>query len=367
MKVRLLPLAISAAIAMPSIALADGPTVYGKFNVAFGTQKYDYGYDAGYTTTKNTADDWTMTSYASRLGVKGSETINEDLSAIYQAEYEIDPTGDGTVFKQRTIFAGLKGGWGAFKAGYMDSPLKSSQGKIDQFNDTSGDLTGIFLGENRTSHTLMYSSPKMSGLQADIAIMPGQQLDSGQPNAKSGPAESASIDVNYTMDNLYVALAHDSKVKSTFNYGVKNTVDAISKSDGYSFNTTRLTGVFTMDALQLGAMYQTASTEDKVSFTDSLGNTYNNIDIDQDGFLLSASYKIGQIKLKGQYGASDTKAKTSPDVKVKNTLAAIGADYDLSKQTSFYVHYTDVAYKLDETGGKDQKKTVLDFGMVHNF
>ena len=173
MKVKLLPLAIGAAIAMPGVAMAD-VTVYGKMNVS--VEMADYQFE------DSTADfdRWELNSNASRLGFKGSEEISDSLSAFYKAEYEIfpddgsdgrsisldgvavDTSGDGNpdstedvdastdrVFKQRDIYVGLKGGWGAVQLGNFDTPVKKSQGKIDQFNNgylsESWDLSGELL------------------------------------------------------------------------------------------------------------------------------------------------------------------------------------------------------------------------------
>ena len=360
MKVRLLPLAIGAAIAMPGIALADGPTVYGKMNVAFGMESLDYGYNAGYTTTDNSSDRWLLTSYDSRLGVKGSETISDSLSAIYVAEFGID-VDDGTGLSQRNIYVGLKGGWGQLVAGKMDTPLKSSQGKIDQFGDTTGDIKHVFVGENRADNVVAYATPSISGFQATVAIIPGEQVDSGT-NAKNGPADATSVSVTYTMDGLYAAVAADSYTPCTAYTGVKADLSDLDK-DSYTCDTTRLVGVYTMDALQVGAMYQTATTRT------------SGVDFDQDGFLLSVGYKIDAIKLKAQYGAttlSDNISKVDNDA----TLIAVGADYILSKQTNLYVHYTSNTYKYDNAGAvavfgatsaKDQTRDVVDFGIVHNF
>ena len=84
MKVKLLPLAIGAAIAMPGVAMAD-VTVYGKMNLTLEMADYEF------EDSSSDYDRWELNSNASRLGVKGSEDINDNLSAFYKAEYEIFP------------------------------------------------------------------------------------------------------------------------------------------------------------------------------------------------------------------------------------------------------------------------------------
>jgi len=369
MKVKLLPLAIGAAIAMPGVAMAE-TNFYGKINLAYGMQDVDYGYDVSIydplVGVDNTSGDrWVLTSYDSRFGVKGTENINDNLSVIYQIEWGVDIDGGSSDMSQRDRFVGLQGGFGTFKGGRFDTPLKKSQGKIDLFGDTTGDIKYIFAGENRVNNILQYSTPEMSGLQVNLAFMPGEEYDMGQDDPKDGPADSFSASVTFSQDNLYVALAHDVEVSSDLRVGIDPGFNIITVSDyvdGLGFgsfdtvmDTTRLVGVFNVDAFQLGAMYQTSESSD----TDV-------IDVEQDGYLVSGAFKIDDIKLKAQYGATSTDLNdidTSSDAE----LLALGADYVLSKQTNFYVHYTMATYELDENGAKDQTSDQFDLGIIHKF
>lgn len=373
MKVRLLPLAIAAAIAAPGVALADGPTVYGKLNVSYEMVDVDYAYPVT-GDRSNSADRWELISNLSRLGVKGDAKINDGLKAIYQAEFGIDAdegvsSGSGNtaqVFSQRDIFVGLSGGFGSFTAGKFDSPLRKSQGKVDQFNDLSGDLQYLFIGENRPSNILQYSSPQMGGLQVNFAFMPGEEYDDGlnatstpvdpdRPDERDGPADSFSTSVTFNSDMIYAALAYDSEVSSTANLGLVHPSYAFD-TDTALFDTLRLTGVFTLDALQLGVMYQMAETSDA---------DYDG-DLEQDGFLLSASYKLGQVVLKAQYGTSTfSNNDTNEDWDAEQI--AFGADYLLSKQTTVFGYVNLLSYEEDTTGGEKQTKDNIGVGIVHNF
>ena len=172
MKRKLLPLAIGAAVAMPGLAFAE-PTVYGKVNVSFENHDLDNGDDS--------ADQWELNSNASRLGVKGSEKISDNLSAVYKLEYEVAVDDGSDVFKQRNIYGGFKGGFGQIIVGKFDSPLKVAQGKVDQFNDMSdGDLKNVVTGENRESNLIQYSTPNLGPVVATLAIQPGEDRDEGQ-------------------------------------------------------------------------------------------------------------------------------------------------------------------------------------------
>ena len=43
------------------------------------------------------------------LVFKGSTQVSEGLTVFYKTEFQVDVDGDGDVFKQRNIFAGIKG------------------------------------------------------------------------------------------------------------------------------------------------------------------------------------------------------------------------------------------------------------------
>ena len=347
MKVKLLPLAIGAAIAMPGVAMAE-TNFYGKINLAYGMSDVDPAYG------DDSADRWELTSYDSRFGVKGAEDINDSLKAIYQIEWGVDIDGGSSDMSQRDRFVGLQGGFGTFKAGRFDTPLKKAQGKIDQFGDTTGDIKYVFAGENRVNNILQYSSPDMSGFQANIAFMPGEEYDSGQDDPKDGPADSFSASIAFSTDTLYVAVAQDIEVESDLRYGIATNYSI--EDTGALMDITRLVGVFNMDAFEFGAMYQTGEYSD----TDVDG------DVEQDGFLVSGAFKIDAIKLKAQLGMT-TITDNDADEEVDAELLALGADYKLSKQTNFYAHYTTLAFEGDWDGSEEQTSDKLDFGIIHKF
>ena len=130
-------------------ALAD-VDIYGKANVT--VQSSDDG-EGSFTEIK---------SNASRLGVKGSEKINDSLEAVYKFEFQVDVSdadskGDNDDnISARNQYVGLKGAFGQVVIGRNDTALKQSQGKLDLFNDLEGDIKNVFKGENRLGNTVSY-------------------------------------------------------------------------------------------------------------------------------------------------------------------------------------------------------------------
>lgn len=342
MNKKLLALAIGSAVAMPVIALADGPTLYGKLNVTLDSIEMDTGVAA--TST----DAWYLNSNASRLGVKGdAETGVEGLKGIYLAEFEmfVDDGDSGKnlggkeAFTQRNIYAGLKGDFGTIKAGNFDTPLKEAQGKVDQFNDLEGDIKNIMAGENRVKNIIQYSSPKLAdAFTVNVAVMPGEYADvDGDGKPDDGLSDSMSASVVMEMDAFYAALAVDSTLAQT-------GVEVAAPGD-----VMRLVGGYKADGFELGAIYQTA--EDATT-----GGT-----AEDTSMLVSGAVISGDWKFKAQFGTGEGDVSSK-----EKTLMGVGADYKLGKNSTAFAYYASV-----ETDNKapalDAEKTTLGFGLEHKF
>ncbi|MBU2984934.1 porin [Saccharophagus degradans] len=281
MKIKLLPLAVAALIATPAFA---EPTLYGKANVA-----YQFADDGSDSVTE-------LVSNASRIGVKGSEKLEgSNLEVIYQAEFQVDfADGDegDSPFSQRNIFVGLKGDFGTVKAGKFDTPLKVSQNKIDLFNDLAGDIKHmVTVNDNRPGNVVQYSTPTASGFSGSFAIINSEDAD--VDNGLSGS-------VSYTQDALYVSLARDENVEAE------------------DTNATRLVGQYSMGDIQLGALYEAY----EAAGADS-----------ENGWLVSAKYKLDAWALKLQAGQSDINEAGGQTV-------SVGADRKLSKAAKLFFYYT---------------------------
>ena len=271
-----------ASLAIAPFTAANGPIdgkLYGKINVAVVNS------DSGSTDT------WKLNSNASRIGLKGSSQISEGLSVFYKTEFEVAVDGDGDVFKQRNIYAGIKGQYGSLLAGKNDTPTKQAQKKIDLFSDAVGDIKKTFAGENRMSNIIAYSTPKYGNFSASYAIMPSEADDGGL-------ADSKSYSVNYEKDGLYVAVAADSNVKDA--------------------DILRIVSQYKLDAWKLGFMYQENDTTN------------------ESGYFTSAAYKCDNITYKAQYGNNENDTEGSD----KTTLS-LGADFKLAKNTKSFVFFTD--------------------------
>ena len=272
----------TAMLATAPFATANGPIdgkLYGKINASV------------VNTDSGSEDTWKLNSNASRIGLKGSTQVSEGLTVFYKTEFQVDVDGDGDVFKQRNIFAGVKGSFGSILAGKNDTPTKLAQKKIDLFNDLEGDIKKTFAGENRMSNIIAYTTPKYGNFSATYAVMPSEG-DNGSLS------DATSYSVSYSKDDLYVAVASDSDVKGA--------------------DLLRVVSQYKVDAWQLGLMYQENDTTN------------------ESGYFASAAYKSNNITYKAQYGSNENDTDGSD----KTTLS-VGADLKLARNTKTFVFFTD--------------------------
>jgi predicted porin len=294
----------TAMLATAPFAAANGPIdgkLYGKVNVSVVNS--DSGSD----------DTWKLNSNASRIGLKGSTQVSEGLTVFYKTEFQVDVDGDSDeVFKQRNIYAGLKGQYGSLLAGKNDTPTKLAQKKIDLFNDLEGDIKKTFVGENRMSNIVAYTTPKYGNFSATYAVMPSE-ADNG------GLSDATSYSVNYSKGDLYVAVAGDSNVKGA--------------------DLLRVVSQYKVDAWQLGLMYQENDTTN------------------ESGYFASAAYKIDNITYKAQYGNNENDTDGSD----KTTLS-LGADFKLAKNTKSFVFFTE-----NESSDEASSTKTFGLGLEHKF
>ncbi|BBW92621.1 porin [Pseudoalteromonas sp. PS1M3] len=291
-------------------ALAD-VDIYGKANVT--VQSSDDG-EGSFTEIK---------SNASRLGVKGSEKINDSLEAVYKFEFQVDVSdadskGDNDDnISARNQYVGLKGAFGQVVIGRNDTALKQSQGKLDLFNDLEGDIKNVFKGENRLGNTVSYSSNSYEGFKVLATFVAEDDVD-----ADNGYSMAVTYgDVALKKSAVYASIAADSEV------------------NGYDVVRASIQGK--VEDFKLGAMYQT---QEKVDGS-----------AEGDGYLLNAAYSMGKNTFKVQYQAMDF------DDSDDKTAISVGVDHKLNKNIKVFGFYS----SFDMDNNVDQN--YLGLGMEYKF
>ncbi|MES2664367.1 MAG: porin [Pseudomonadota bacterium] len=325
MNQRLLALVIGSVVALPAAPiLAEGPTVYGRLDVA---QTY---------VDDDANDDklWAVDSYSSRLGIKGELETDSDLTIVYQYELEIDPeeetlnsSDDENFLRARDQFVGLQSNFGLLRIGRMETPLKDSQGKVDIFNDHEADFKNYFAGENgenRFGNSVNYTSPEFGPLTAQVAVIQGED-PTGEDN---GFADGISTSLAFTQDNIYAA------------FGVDQEVDG--------WDLYRLTGIATLGDFGAGALYQ-------------MGEESEDSSVEMSGWLINGFYKLENNIFKIQYSQSEEEEDGASVEDVD--MIAVGIDHKLSDPTKLYLEYTMVTSDT----GTESDRNVLAGGIQHNF
>ena len=149
--------AFSALFALPVTALAENSnvSVYGVANLSYdlvgnGTTT------AGVSGARNVSK---VSSNASRLGLKGSEELNDDLSALWQLESLIAMDNAGGTFATRNTYAGLYSKrLGKLLLGRYDTPYSTIARRLDVFADTIADSHPLMGGTTGVSASLAFAS-----------------------------------------------------------------------------------------------------------------------------------------------------------------------------------------------------------------
>ncbi|WP_053982212.1 porin [Marinagarivorans algicola] len=318
---KLLTSAIALSLCTPAAAMA-APTLYGKVNVSYASANTEAD-DAEESLIK-------LDSNASRIGVKGSEKINDSIEAIYKAEFEVaadDGDAGGSPFKQRNIYVGLKGDFGSVIAGNFDTPLKQIQNKVDLFGDLYGDIKNNFTtNENRAKNSLMYSTPNISGFTLYADLIASEQDNDGLDEADQR-SNATSIAATYEYKGFYGAVAYDLDVEAEGTSTVRGVLQ-------YNLNT-----------FQIGFLAEGFEKDDQERVNGAFG---------------SIKYGINNWVLKGQFGFSDIK-------KEEATTLSLGVDYKLSKKAKIFGFYTNDTYTIDKDLDTEYTANYLGLGVEVKF
>lgn len=304
---------IAVLLGASHAAVAD-VDVYGKINV--NLQSVD---EAGESQVE-------LRSNSSRFGVKGDEALNDGLKAIYQFEWEIDPTDASKSstdhIKARNQFVGLVGAFGTLKVGRHDTALKTAQGDFDLFNDLEGDIKNVLNGENRVSNYIGYTTPTFAdAFSVTVNLVPGEDAAAGE----DGIADGTSFALNYEAGNIYAAIAQDMDI------------------EGAGVDTTRLAGGYKFGDAVVNALFQTTDTGAA----------------DADAYGMSFGYKFGDNMFKLQHMQGDIWEIGGASLE---SQTSVGLDHKLAKSTKVYGFYT-----TGDIGGSTESNDYFGIGLEHKF
>lgn len=179
-----------------------GITVYGSFRPALT-----------YTDFGNGESSTDVTDFFSRLGFKGDININDDISAFYRGEWDIDVEADADFGDARLGFIGLEGSFGRVALGKQWSPHYNIVAEAtDLFNNRSSPFGYDEASPFRTNQMVTYSYTKGgfkldAGLQFNGDTENSAGGDNSEANSTS-QVDSGSIGVSYRFGDFYVGASY---------------------------------------------------------------------------------------------------------------------------------------------------------------
>ena len=377
------------ALALVSLPLAASADV-----VLYGQIKGGVEVSKNFTKAKKDTKKGTLThivDYGSRIGFKGHEDLSNNLRAIWQLEQDVSIGGEESGFSNRDSFIGLNGNFGTVKAGYIETPVKTANGRLDvwEYSDSAAGL-GTYTRSNaavKRAGAISYETPNMAGFSAQAYVSPSDNnngdefsfdsynktKDSAIYGAKVGYENSGFFaDVAGT----YVKNAQAGNKKVGTIAAGKDGYQAVANV-GYDANNW-LAGV----SYQQGRYVDTVGSLIGEKTVDALKNAKDNAKEDS---VIKRSQEVAgtvaytlndSLRLKGSaaYGFGIKTVDASDDNvsldKAKYIQGVVGADYLLSKRTALngQVGYLEFKHQpVPNEPSEKLKKGTVSVGMSHKF
>jgi predicted porin len=301
---------------------------------------------------------------ASRIGFRGTEELGDGLSAFFILETgaKID-TGEvdaaGTIFNRQAL-VGLKTKAGSVALGRQYTPYHTTLTAVaDPFGTGYAGTSKNLFPDNgtnvRTSNTITYASPKVNGLNVDLAYSAGEQTALAAGRQFGGA-------IGYAAGPLTVRLAYNSK----------NTDVAATGANHDLGRNTLLGANYDFKWVKLYAAYGI----DKGFNSATLGNANNPYggvkptpSIDGRDMLLGLRAPVGPGTLMFSTMHKDDRTHFNQDA----TSWGIGYLYDLSKRTGLYAAYAHInnkngaGYTVANNTESGSGNTGYDLGIRHTF
>lgn len=333
---KILSTAIAGVLAgsMAFAANAD-VTLYGQIDLSIDAQDIDAA--AGVN-----GDDVNMNSNTSALGVKGSEDLGNGLKAIFQLEYQLDPSGSASSasgLTGRDQWVGLQGGFGKVRLGTTSTTYKAAGAMVDPVYRTSleGRNHGLQSrlhsndgdsGQGRMTNGIFYSTPDFNGLSASAEY---SFDDTCVPTSTGTCVDDDAYGLGAQYKNG-PALAFVSYI--TNDHGGED--DAWKVGGSYAFGDFKVFGQYEADGGLIGRTV--AGTTGGAA--DTAFETANNTVDDADLWHLGGSFTMGNAMLYAAYGQGDD---SSAAANTEYDAWTIGGAYNFSKRTMTYAGFNQVS------------------------
>ena len=343
MKKSLVVLALAGAVASAAHA-QSAPEIYGIVDMGFVAER---GGPAG-SISKLTSG----TQSGTRLGLKGTEDLGNNVKALFVLETGIAADAGG--FNQgglafgRQSFLGVQSDLGTVTFGRQYAPIFNTMMIADPFAaGMAGAAQNLMpTGGIRINNAIKYTSPIVfGGFSTEIAYGFGETPDS------TSKGQEVSAAVNYSVDNLKVALAYN-------DWSVRTVTPAPPPS------TATVTTFPKRKDWFLAANYDLQIAKIFAGVTD-----FDIAGIKGNDYLIGAQIPVDKHTFIVSYITKDVRNTANRDA----NQIALGYTYSLSKRTNLYAAWgridNDSASTLtvgnnSETGSGDK---AFNLGLRHMF
>lgn len=343
---KLLAIAVATALTAPA-AMAD-TTLYGKLHASVGTVE-DVTVSG---TTATTRDETRVESHASRLGVKGSNELDNGLSATYGLEYGIDIDGENKTLGARNTFVGVKGGFGEVRVGRHDTPAKLATASMDSFADTYADMSNIIATDgHRLDNAVAYIN-KFGPVGVALAHSTDPLVISGTtPAAPAGTGDDAAgpdntaantLMLNYSTGPIYAGLGYTD---------IDNVGNMVNLGVGYKAEAGHFANV----------VYEQAEGDNAFTAPATLTGGFPQGTKKDTNMYVSGGVKSGAMTFKAGYG------KGERDGAGEEEQTTVGVDYALGKKTNAYLMWNDNTNLNRVASGPEASQTATVVGIVSDF
>ena len=374
--------AVAVLSAFAGSALAADVTIYGRLDGALQYQNSEVtGFDG-----KKVVDDsaWGMESggsTTSRLGIKGSEEISENLTVGFVLEQKLmtdtgaDSDSDRIFDRESVVYA--KTNFGTLYAGRINS-MWSDGGSTNFWagnyvvfgTGTGGSIgagTSLMVGHSRADNRLSYVSPTFAGFTAYAEYAMGSEGDDVEENTRDSD-RPAALGLNYKNGAFGAGLV----VSTVFE---KDAVHGQDPEDQYTVNLGMSYDFGVAKVMLAGQYFKDANSVGM--FTDKsvwgLSTAPEFDELEGYGLALGADIPLagGTLTVGGSYTDGEDKGDVyAADTEFNGYNVAAQYKYPLSKRTRLYgtVGYTHLEWDYRGAPDKAEYESFgANVGIAHYF
>ncbi len=281
---------------------------------------------------------WYLSSNSSRIGLKGSHLLNDDLKSIWQVECDARLDESGGEFATRNSYVGLSSRYGDVIGGRHDTAFEVLSDQVSLFRDQLGDARNIIGAQGagwnrRNNNVIAFMSPALNGVSALVMYAPDEE---------EKQSHLASASVSYRAGGLLLTAAgemHGKGLTATKEPSYMTVSTDVDPSTGQplvveqpaTFTPStesevgvRLAGSYRRNSLRLTALYEIVDDAGGVSGSES------------GAWGTGIAYKRARNTFKAQYYATDGLDGVASD---GSRMFAFGYDRSLADRAKIYLAY----------------------------